>query len=48
MTFPEPLDIAKVRDIMEERLLYYDRFRQRITHSWVPLTPPVWEPDPQF
>ncbi|MCO5207533.1 MAG: wax ester/triacylglycerol synthase family O-acyltransferase [Anaerolineae bacterium] len=48
MTFPEPLDIAKVRDIMEERLLYYDRFRQRITHSWVPLTPPVWEPDPHF
>jgi WS/DGAT/MGAT family acyltransferase len=48
MTFEGSLNIDKVRVLLEERLLRFDRFRQRVVESSLPLTTPTWELDPHF
>jgi diacylglycerol O-acyltransferase len=44
--FDGPLDLDRVRRVVEERLLRLDRFRQRVVPARV--GPPAWEPDPGF
>ncbi len=48
MTFDQPLDFARARQVIEKRLLKYDRFRQRVSDSRTPLRGPSWELDPNF
>jgi WS/DGAT/MGAT family acyltransferase len=44
--FPERLDAARLRATLEERLLRFDRFRQRARSRGA--ARPVWEGDPAF
>jgi diacylglycerol O-acyltransferase / wax synthase len=46
MFFDAPLDYQQLRTRVEERLLAFDRFRQRVV-TWRGGTP-HWEPDPRF
>lgn len=48
LTFEEPLDYDRVCTIIEERLLRFDRFGQRVAPSRIPLALPHWEDDPDF
>jgi WS/DGAT/MGAT family acyltransferase len=48
MTFRGPLQYEHVRRLIEERLLHFDRFRQRIIEGRTPLGSPRWELDPHF
>ncbi len=48
MIFDEPLDVATVRRVVEERLLHFDRFRQRLVGVEASVGTPYWEPDPHF
>jgi diacylglycerol O-acyltransferase / wax synthase len=49
MWYEEPLDRARVRELLDERLVgRYERFRQRVVESRVPLRTPHWEDDPNF
>jgi diacylglycerol O-acyltransferase len=47
LTFREPLQADAIRDLVEQQLLRYDRFRQRVVHSGV-LREATWEDDPTF
>lgn len=49
MLFDEPLDEARVRALIEERILVHRRFRARVVDD-APgkLTPPRWEDEPDF
>lgn len=46
--FDRPLDIDRVRQVLEYRWLRYERFRQRVVRSSVPFFRPYWETDPNF
>ena len=49
MWYDEPLDGARVRELIGERLVgRYERFHQRVVESRLPLRPPHWEDDPNF
>lgn len=48
MTFPGKLDYDYFRALIENRLLQFDRFRQRVIRPAMPFTPPYWEFDPLF
>ncbi len=48
MTFPEPLDFAQLKELVEDRLLYYDRFRQRVVGIHSPVGHPRWVEDEHF
>ena len=48
MMFDEPLDIKRVRAVIEQRLLRHERFRQRVHMPTLPLGMPEWETDPYF
>jgi diacylglycerol O-acyltransferase len=49
MWFDEPLDRDALRDVYRERLIKpYERFRQRVVDSHVPLRGPCWEDFPDF
>jgi WS/DGAT/MGAT family acyltransferase len=49
MWFDEPLDGERLREVYRERLIEpYERFRQRVVESHVPLRAPRWEDDPDF
>ncbi|HSP20219.1 MAG TPA: wax ester/triacylglycerol synthase domain-containing protein, partial [Myxococcaceae bacterium] len=41
-----PVSVARVRSLLQERLLKFERFRQRIVRGLAGL--PAWEADPQF
>jgi diacylglycerol O-acyltransferase len=45
MTFDEPLDLDGLTNLVEERLLKYDRFKQRVAERD---GHPCWEEDPDF
>lgn len=45
-TFAEPFEMARLRRLAEERLLAFDRFRQRVVK--VGFGRPHWEDDPAF
>lgn len=48
MMFDTPIDFERYRAIVEERLLIYDRFRQRVKEPWLHIGRPRWEFDPEF
>lgn len=48
MSFPEPLDFDQLKELVEDRLLYYDRFRQRVIGINSPIGRPRWVEDEHF
>lgn len=48
LMFDEPLDIARLHRVIEERLLVFDRFRMRVKSERSPNASPEWEFDPYF
>ena len=48
MTFDAPLDLQRLKALFEQRLLRFDRFRQRVVDPQRPLRGPRWELDPYF
>jgi WS/DGAT/MGAT family acyltransferase len=49
LLFDQPVDWTRVKQVMQRRLVdRYQRFRQRVVESRMPLRPPSWEDDPHF
>ena len=48
MSFPERLDFGQLKELIEDRLLCYDRFRQRVVEPRLPLGRPRWVEDEHF
>ena len=48
MTLAQPIEFEEMHRIYEQRLLRFDRFRQRVVDSRAPLGSPQWEFDPHF
>lgn len=48
MTFDAPLDIERLKTVIEQYMLRFKRFRQRIVPSRLPFMRPSWEDDPAF
>ena len=48
MTFDEPLDYARLKSLVENKLLRFSRFRQRLVNSRIPGRRPYWVDDPRF
>jgi len=48
MSFAERLDFGQLKELIEDRLLCYDRFRQRVEESRIPLGRPRWVEDEHF
>jgi len=48
MVFSEPLSYDRVARVVTDRLLRYDRFRQRIVHSRLPMRASRWVEDRNF
>jgi WS/DGAT/MGAT family acyltransferase len=46
--FQRPLDHTVLRAVIEDRLLAFPRFRQRVREPRLPFTLPEWEPDSRF
>jgi WS/DGAT/MGAT family acyltransferase len=44
----KPLDFDRVRDIYNERLISFDRFRQRVVETGFPIATPHWQDMPHF
>ena len=42
------LDLPRLRSLIEQRLLRFNRFRQRVAGAAHPWRNPRWEPDPEF
>jgi len=48
LSFYERLEFAKLKELIEDRLLGYDRFRQRVVEPSVPMLGPRWVEDRDF
>lgn len=48
LTFKEPLDYGRLREVVGRRLLQFDRFRKRVVQPKLPFAPAYWEYDPHF
>jgi diacylglycerol O-acyltransferase len=48
LTLGGRVDFEMFKEVYGERLLKFDRFRQRVVESAVPLQAPHWAPDPHF
>jgi diacylglycerol O-acyltransferase len=48
MTFASPLESARLQSVLEQKLLIYPRFRQRIAHPYTSFGRAYWEVDPFF
>jgi len=48
LTFDEPLDFERLKAVIQQRLLKFERFRQRVVQPRIPLAPAYWEVDPNF
>ncbi len=46
--FDEPLDMDRVRQVLEYRWLRYPRFKQRVVRPALSFLRPYWETDPHF
>jgi len=44
----KPLDFDRVRTIYNERLMRFDRFRQRVVETGFPMATPHWQDMPHF
>src|SRR5205807_5193670 len=48
LVFDERLDPSAVRQVIEERLLGFPRFRQRVAEAPLGMRPPPWSSDRRF
>jgi WS/DGAT/MGAT family acyltransferase len=48
LEFEERLELARLRTILERRLLRFDRFRQRVVEAPLGIGPPRWVEDDRF
>ncbi|NTU65059.1 MAG: wax ester/triacylglycerol synthase family O-acyltransferase, partial [Chloroflexi bacterium] len=48
MIFDTPIDRSRLIELVQQRLLVYDRFRQRVREPLLGLGLPRWEFDPHF
>jgi WS/DGAT/MGAT family acyltransferase len=48
MSFAERLDFGQLKELIEDRLLCYDRFRKRVVESALPFGRPRWVEDRHF
>ena len=48
MSFNEKLEFSALKELIEDRLLPYDRFRQRVVEPAVPMAGPRWVDDEHF
>ncbi|HSH02462.1 MAG TPA: wax ester/triacylglycerol synthase family O-acyltransferase [Anaerolineae bacterium] len=48
MTFDGPIDFDVFKQLIQHRLLKFDRFRQRVGHAKFPYNASYWEDDPNF
>lgn len=48
LSFYERLEFAKLKELIEDRFLCYDRFRQRVVESPLPMVGPRWVEDKYF
>lgn len=48
LTFKEPLNVSDIQNVLNKRLLKFDRFKQRIIQSKLPFAAPYWQDDPTF
>lgn len=48
IAFDQPLDVERVRQVLEFRWLRYARFRRRVVKPSLPFMRPYWETDPHF
>jgi diacylglycerol O-acyltransferase len=48
LSFDEKLEFAKLKELIEDRLLGFDRFRQRVVETPVPFAGPRWVEDRYF
>jgi diacylglycerol O-acyltransferase len=48
LTFARPVDIDKVKTVLQKRWLKHRRLRQRVVRSSIPMAWPYWEEDPNF
>lgn len=48
ITFDQPLEMERVRRLMQYRFLRHERFRMRVVRPSVPFLRPYWELDPNF
>lgn len=44
----ERLDVTRVKEVFQTRILSFDRFRQRVVEHGLPLATPHWAEDPDF
>ena len=48
MSFYEKLEFSELKELIEDRLLSFDRFRQKVVESPIPGIGPRWVDDPHF
>lgn len=48
LTFKEVVDVNRLRAVISQRLLQFDRFRMRVVEPKLPFAPAYWEYDPYF
>mgnify|MGYP001825083986 FL=1 len=48
MSFYEKLDFSELKELIEDRFLPYERFRQKVVLSTIPGVGPRWVDDPHF
>ncbi len=48
LTFAQPVDIEKLKVVLQVRWLKHRRLRQRVVQSGIPMAWPYWEDDPNF
>jgi WS/DGAT/MGAT family acyltransferase len=48
LTFARPVDMEKLKIVLQERWLTHRRLRQRLVRPDLPLARPYWEADPNF
>ncbi|MFV2071211.1 MAG: wax ester/triacylglycerol synthase family O-acyltransferase [Thermoanaerobaculales bacterium] len=48
MSFDEKLEFSALKEVIEDRLLSYERFRQRVEESALPMVGPRWVDDTHF
>lgn len=48
LSFETPVDIDRLRQLIRQRLLQFDRFRMRVVMPKLPFLPIYWQEDPHF
>ena len=48
LTLENPVDMDRLKEVLETRMLHFRRFRQRVVQPNMPFAPAYWEDDPNF